>query len=77
MHDRSLPTLPDRLREARVLLVDDQELNLRVLRRCWSKAGLNNITLTQDPFAVAPLVALHPPTSSSSTSTCRASTAGA
>lgn len=61
MPDRSLPMLPTRLREARVLLVDDQELNLRVLRQVLERAGLRNITLTQDPFAVAPLVALHQP----------------
>jgi putative two-component system response regulator len=61
MADRTLPMLPDRLRAARVLLVDDQELNLRVLRQVLEKAGLENITLTQDPYAVAPLVALHPP----------------
>ena len=53
--------LPTRLREARILLVDDQELNLRVLRQVLERAGLRNITLTQDPFAVAPLVALHQP----------------
>jgi putative two-component system response regulator len=53
--------LPARLRDARVLLVDDQELNLRVLRQVLEKAGLTNVTLTQDPYAVAPLVALHTP----------------
>jgi putative two-component system response regulator len=59
--ERSLPMLPVRLREARILLVDDQELNLRVLRQVLEKAGLRNITLTQDPYAVAALVALHTP----------------
>jgi putative two-component system response regulator len=61
MAERSLPMLPARLRDARVLLVDDQELNLRVLRQVLNKAGLTNVTLTQDPYAVAPLVALHTP----------------
>ncbi|MEI7742742.1 MAG: HD domain-containing phosphohydrolase [Chloroflexota bacterium] len=61
MVERSLPMLPARLREARVLLVDDQELNLRVLRQVLERAGLRNITMTQDPYAVAPLVALHTP----------------
>jgi putative two-component system response regulator len=53
--------LPARLRDARVLLIDDQELNLRVLRQVLERAGLRNITLTQDPYAVAPLVALNTP----------------
>ena len=53
--------LPARLRDARVLLVDDQELNLRVLKQVLERAGLRNITMTQDPYAVAPLVALHMP----------------
>ncbi len=53
--------LPPRLRDARVLLVDDQELNLRLVRQVLERAGLHNITLTQDPYAVAPLVALHAP----------------
>jgi putative two-component system response regulator len=61
MHERSLPMLPTHLREARVLLVDDQELNLRVLKQVLEKAGLHNITMTQDPFAVAPLVAQRMP----------------
>jgi putative two-component system response regulator len=61
MHERSLPMLPARLRDARVLLVDDQELNLRVIRQVLERAGLRNITMTQDPYAVAPLVALHTP----------------
>ena len=61
MPERSLPMLPARLRAARILLVDDQELNLRVLRQVLEKAGLRNITLTQDPYAVAALVALHTP----------------
>jgi putative two-component system response regulator len=51
--------LPPRLRDARVLLVDDQELNLRLMRQVLEKAGLHNITMTQDPYAVAPLVSLH------------------
>jgi putative two-component system response regulator len=53
--------LPPRLRDARVLIVDDQELNLRLVRQVLEKAGLHNITLTQDPYAVAALVALHTP----------------
>jgi putative two-component system response regulator len=61
MAERPLTMLPARLRAARVLLVDDQELNLRVLRQVLERAGLSNITLTQDPHAVAPLVALHTP----------------
>jgi len=61
MPERPFPTLPDRLRDARILLVDDQELNLRVLKQTLEKAGLANVTMTQDPFAVAPLVALYRP----------------
>jgi putative two-component system response regulator len=53
--------LPPRLRDARVLLVDDQELNLRLVRGVLEKAGLHNITFTQDPYAVAALVSLHTP----------------
>lgn len=52
--------LPPRLREARVLLVDDQELNLRLMSQVLERAGLHNITMTQDPYAVAALVALRP-----------------
>jgi putative two-component system response regulator len=61
MVERSLPMLPARLRDARVLLVDDQELNLRVLRQVLEKGGLTNITMTQDPYAVAPHVEANPP----------------
>ncbi len=53
--------LPPRLRDARVLLVDDQELNLRLISQVLEKAGLHDITMTQDPYAVAALVALHTP----------------
>jgi putative two-component system response regulator len=53
--------LPPRLCDARVLLVDDQELNLRFISQVLEKAGLHNITMTQDPYAVAALVALHTP----------------
>lgn len=52
--------LPPRLREARVLLVDDQELNLRLMSQVLERAGLHNVTMTQDPYAVAALVALRP-----------------
>jgi len=58
---KPIPMLPARLRAARVLLVDDEELNLRVLRQVLERAGLRNITMTQDPYAVAPLAALHAP----------------
>jgi putative two-component system response regulator len=61
LSDASLPMLPAELRDARVLLVDDQELNLRVLRQVLQRAGLHDITLLRDPFAVAPLVAARPP----------------
>ncbi|MHB8958735.1 MAG: HD domain-containing phosphohydrolase [Candidatus Limnocylindrales bacterium] len=53
--------LPSRLRDARILLVDDQELNLRLISQVLQNAGLHNITTTQDPFAVAALAALHTP----------------
>ncbi len=53
--------LPPRLRDARVLLVDDQELNLRLISQVLEKAGLHDITTTQDPYAVAALVSLHTP----------------
>ncbi len=56
-----MPMLPSRLRDARILLVDDQELNLRLVRQVLEKAGLHNITLTQDPYAVVALAALHEP----------------
>jgi putative two-component system response regulator len=61
MHERSLPMLPTHLREARVLLVDDQELNLRVLKQVLEKAGLTNITMMRDATAVAPMVARQAP----------------
>jgi putative two-component system response regulator len=61
MSERSLPMLPPRLRDARVLLVDDQELNLRLISQVLEKGGLHNITTTQDPYAVAALVALRTP----------------
>jgi putative two-component system response regulator len=61
MLERSLPVLPVRQRDAKVLLVDDQELNLRLLRQVLERAGLSNITMTQDPHAVAPLVSVHRP----------------
>lgn len=61
MSERSLPTIPAPLRDARILVVDDQELNLRVLRQVLERAGLSRVVATQDPFAVAPLVAVHAP----------------
>jgi putative two-component system response regulator len=61
MPERSLPMLSPRLRDARVLLVDDQELNLRLMRQVLEKTGLHDITTTQDPYAVAALVSLHTP----------------
>ncbi len=61
MPERSLPMLPLRLRNGRVLVVDDQDLNLRLLRSVLEKAGLHDITLTQDPYAVAALVAQRTP----------------
>ncbi len=53
--------LPPRLRDSRILLVDDQELNLRFISQVLQNAGLHNITTTQDPFAVAALATLHTP----------------
>ncbi|HEX5827563.1 MAG TPA: HD domain-containing phosphohydrolase [Candidatus Limnocylindrales bacterium] len=53
--------LPPGLRDARVLLVDDQALNLRVLREVLERAGLHDITTTQDPYAVEPIVAREAP----------------
>lgn len=53
--------LPPRLRDSRILLVDDQELNLRFISQVLQNAGLHNITTTQDPFAVAALADLHTP----------------
>ena len=61
MPERTLPLLPPRLRDMRVLLVDDQELNLRLMYQVLEKAGLHDIIFTQDPYAVAPLVALRTP----------------
>jgi len=55
------PQFPAHLRDARVLLVDDQEFNLRLLRQMLGNAGLHDVTMTQDPYAVAALVALHTP----------------
>jgi response regulator RpfG family c-di-GMP phosphodiesterase len=53
---RTMPTLPSRLQDAHVLLVDDQELNLRVLRQVLERSGLHDIAMTQDPRAVVELV---------------------
>ena len=61
MAERHLPLLPAPLRSARVLLVDDQELNLRTLRHVLEKAGLEQVVATQDPHAVEGLVAVHHP----------------
>ena len=61
MAERHLPLLPAALRGARVLLVDDQELNLRVLRQVLEKAGLHQVVTTQDPHAVEDLMAVHAP----------------
>ena len=57
MAERHLPLLPAPLRSARVLLVDDQELNRRVLRHVLETAGLEHVVMTQDPHAVEALVA--------------------
>lgn len=56
MSGTSTPTVPARLRDARILIVDDQELNLRLLRSVLERAGLHAITVTTDPRAVAGLV---------------------
>jgi response regulator RpfG family c-di-GMP phosphodiesterase len=56
MSVRTMPTLPARLQDAHVLLVDDQELNLRVLRQVLERSGLHDIAMTQDPRAVVDLV---------------------
>ncbi len=61
MSDRIVPVLPARLQGAHVLLVDDQELNLRVLRHVLERAGLADIETTQDPWAVTGLVSKRTP----------------
>lgn len=61
MSDRIVPVLPARLQGAHMLLVDDQELNLRVLRHVLERAGLADIETTQDPWAVTGLVAKRTP----------------
>jgi putative two-component system response regulator len=61
MSTPSVPLLPEPLVDARVLLVDDKEANLVVLRRILERAGLRHITTTQDPYAVASLAAENRP----------------
>jgi cyclic di-GMP phosphodiesterase len=43
------------LRNARVLIVDDEEPNVRMLTRMLAQAGYEHVTSTQDPREVRPL----------------------
>ncbi|MGH2554581.1 MAG: response regulator [Actinomycetota bacterium] len=45
----------DRLAQARVLIVDDEESNLRLLERLLDRAGYGNVVGTTDSRQVAPL----------------------
>jgi putative two-component system response regulator len=61
MDAQQLPMLPPSLRDARVLLVDDEELNLRVLRQVLERAGLRRVSATRDPREAVALVARETP----------------
>lgn len=43
-------------KEARIVAVDDQEANVRLLGRILSRAGFGNVTLLQDPQRVIPTI---------------------
>ena len=50
------PPMPDpRFADARILVVDDEEINLRVLAKILSAAGCTDILTTADPTTVAEL----------------------
>ena len=51
----------DSLTGARILLVDDQEANLRLLERILQQAGYTQLQRTADPRRVLPLYAACPP----------------
>jgi len=48
-------TLDERYLNAPILIVDDQEVNLRLLELVMQQAGYNQIALTTDPREVVPL----------------------
>jgi putative two-component system response regulator len=45
----------NQLKAARILVVDDQEPNVRVLERMLAREGYKNVRSTQDPTEVVPL----------------------
>jgi len=51
----------DRIVTARILMVDDEESNLELLRRILEPVGYNDLNDTADPFQVLPLLEDHPP----------------
>jgi DNA-binding response OmpR family regulator len=54
MHDSEL-------KNRRIMIVDDQEPNVRLLEKMLERAGYNNTVGTTDPTQVAPLFAEHEP----------------
>ena len=51
----------DRVLTARILMVDDEESNLELLRRILESVGFHHLTDTTDPFQVLPLCRQSPP----------------
>ncbi len=47
--------------EARILVVDDSEMNARLLERVLTGAGFSHVTTTTDPQAVIPMFLEHAP----------------
>ena len=52
---------PDSLQRMRILVVDDNELQVLVLERMLAAAGYTNVQSTRDPSMVAPLCRHEPP----------------
>jgi putative two-component system response regulator len=57
--DATSPPLP--VERARILVVDDQESNLRLLRRILARAGYDDVQCTIDPAGVAALFTEYQP----------------
>ena len=62
---------------ATILIIDDQESNLRLLERVLISAGYHAFVSSTDPLKAVDLYRQYRPISSSSTCTCRCSTASA
>jgi len=60
-HTRHRPTMLEDLSGARLLIVDDEEANVQLLRRILDTAGYRNIRSTNDPRAVEQLLAEYDP----------------